>query len=246
MGIQDFDPEVQKAVNRIQPIKLVEDLMEDETQALFSNGINFDIICGLPHQTTETIKRTAEECVRLSPDRICFNYLHLAPQFTKHQTLMFDGKYGRPGRLPDYYERKEIFAAALETLTESGYVRTGYDHFAKPTDAVAKAMAKGKMHWNALGVTAGRYDSIIGVGVHSYSTIGDHYFQNFYDIQKYQEFLEQGLFPIFRGHKQSRDDLIRRDVIQTLRSFFSIDFRSIDKKYSINFETYFDTYSVIT
>ncbi|MDO8495035.1 MAG: oxygen-independent coproporphyrinogen III oxidase [bacterium] len=239
MGIQDFDPKVQGAINRVQPIKLVEDLMSNETDDLFSNGVNFDIICGLPHQTKETIRRTAAECVRLSPDRICLNYLHLAPHFTKHQSLMSDGKHGRPDRLPDYYERKELFAVALETLTQGGYVRTGYDHFAKPTDSVARAMADGKMHWNALGVTAGRYDSILSVGVHSYSTLGNYYFQNFYDVQKYQEALEQGLFPIFRGHKQNQDDLMRRDVIQTLRSFFSIGFEGIDAKYGINFENYF-------
>lgn len=214
--------------------------MGPETNDLFPNGVNFDIICGLPHQTVETIKRTADECVRLSPDRICFNYLHQAPEFSKHQRLMSDGKFGRPERLPDYYERKRLFVAFLETLIKAGYIRTGYDHFAKPSDPVAKAMAEGKMRWNALGVTAGRYDSVIGVGVHSYSTIGNHYVQNFYDIQKYKEYLTQGLFPIFRGHKQSRDDLIRRDVIQTLRSFFSIDFRSIDEKYNINFEEYFN------
>ena len=241
MGIQDFDPEVQKAVNRIQPIELIEELLGSETNDLFPNGVNFDIICGLPNQNNNSIKRTMEECVRLSPDRICLNYLHMAPQFAKHQTLMFDGKQGRPDRLPDYYERKELFATALETLTNGGYVRTGYDHFAKPTDAVAKAMLEGKMRWNALGVTAGRYDSVVGVGVHSYSTIGDYYSQNFYDVQKYQEFLGQGLFPIFRDHKQSRDDLIRRDVIQTLRSFFSIDFKSIEAKYGIDFEEYFRT-----
>lgn len=239
MGIQDFNPEVQKAVNRIQPIELIENLMGPETNDLFPNGINFDIICGLPNQTKETIGKTAEECVRLSPDRICLNYLHLAPEFSKHQNLMSDGKHGRPNNLPDYYQRKELFVIALETLTRGGYIRTGYDHFAKPKDSVAKAMAEGKMHWNALGVTAGRYNSVIGVGVHSYSTIGNNYFQNFYDLEKYQKSLGQGLFPIFRGYKQSRNDLIRRDVIQTLRSFFSIDFKGIDEKYNINFENYF-------
>ena len=239
MGIQDFDPQVQKAINRIQPIGLVEDLMDDETIKLFPNGVNFDIICGLPHQSTETIKRTAEECVRLSPDRICLNYLHQAPEFAKHQNIMSDGKYGRPDHLPDYYERKVIFTAALETLTRGGYVRTGYDHFAKPTDSVARAMAEGKMRWNALGVTAGRYDDVIGVGVHSYSTIGEYYFQNLYDIRKYQESLEQRSFPVFRGHKLTRDDLIRRDIIQSLRSFFSLDLGSIENKYGIDFEEYF-------
>ncbi len=240
IGVQDFDPEVQKAINRIQPIELVEELLDPETVKLFPNGINFDIICGLPHQTNETIRKTAEECVRLSPDRICLNYLHLAPEFARHQNLMSDGKYGRPDRLPDFYQRKDLFVAALETLTGNGYVRTGYDHFAKQTDAVAIAMKEGKMHWNALGVTAGRYASIIGIGVHSYSTIVNYYFQNVYEVPEYQKMLTQGLFPIFRGHKLSQDDLVRRDVIQTLRSFFSIDFVSIDEKYNINFEDYFD------
>lgn len=239
IGVQDFDPEVQKAINRIQPIELVEELMAPEIVKLFPNGINFDIICGLPHQTNETIRKTAEECVRLGPDRICLNYLHLAPEFAKHQNLMSDGKYGRPDRLPDYYQRKDLFVTALETLSDGGYVRTGYDHFSKPTDAVAKAMKEGRMRWNALGVTAGRYAGVIGVGVHSYNTIGNHYFQNVYNVPEYQQVLARGLFPIFRGHELNQDDLIRRDVIQTLRSFFSIDFVSIDEKYSINFENYF-------
>jgi len=241
MGVQDFDSEVQKAVNRVQPIELVENLMGQETADLFPNGVNFDIICGLPHQTNETIRRTMQECIRLSPDRICLNYLHLAPEFARHQNIMSDGHQGRPDRLPDFYERKELFVTALETLTAGGYVRTGYDHFAKRSDSVAKAMADGKMHWNALGVTSGRYDSIIGVGAHSYSTIGDYYFQNYYDLGEYKRLLDKGQFPIFRGHKQSQDDLIRRDVIQTLRNFFSIDLRSIDVKYSITFEDYFQS-----
>ena len=239
MGIQDFDPQVQEAINRIQPIGLVEGLMGDETKDLFPNGVSFDIICGLPHQTVSTIARTMNECVRLSPDRICLNYLHQAPEFSKHQNLMSDGKYGRPDRLPDYYERKELFAAALETLTKGGYVRTGYDHFAKPTDSVAKAMSEGKMRWNSLGVTSGRYTNVVGIGVHSYSTIGDSYFQNYYDIPSYKQSLDLGVLPIFRGHRLNRDDLIRRDVIQTLRNFFSVNFTSIETKYEIIFETYF-------
>lgn len=239
IGVQDFDLEVQRAINRVQPAKLTEDLLDSQTRSLFQNGINFDIICGLPQQTNETIKKTAQECVRLGPDRICLNYLHLAPEFTKHQKIMSDGRQGRPDRLPDFYERKELFVTAMETLIDGGYARTGYDHFAKPSDSVAKAMTEGKMRWNALGVTSGRYASIIGIGAHSYSTIGDCYFQNCYDLGEYQRLLDQGRFPIFRGHKLSQDDLIRRDVIQTLRSFFSIDFAGVDEKYKINFENYF-------
>lgn len=239
IGVQDFDPEVQKAINRVQPAQLTKNLMASEIKALFPNGFSFDIICGLPFQTNETIKRTMEECIRLSPDRICLNYLHLALEFAKHQNLMFDGKQGRPDRLPDYYERKQLFITALETLTAAGYIRTGYDHFAKPTDTIAIAMKEGKMRWNALGVTTGRYADIIGIGIHSYSTIGNHYFQNFYNIPEYEEKLKQNQFPIFRGYRLIKDDLIRRDVIQTLRSFFSIDFESIEQKHKIDFKQYF-------
>lgn len=239
IGVQDFDPEVQKAINRIQPSQLTEDLLDAETRDLFFNGINFDIICGLPHQTKETIQRTAEECVRLSPDRICLNYLHLSPEFSKHQKIMFDGRGGRPAKLPDYFERKELFVAARDTLIQNGFVRIGYDHFARPTDSVAKALQKGNLRWNALGVTAGRYASVIGVGAHSYGTIGNSYFQNAYDVQAYEKALAQNLFPVFRGHTMTRDDLIRRDVIQTLRSFFSLDFKSIEKKYDLDFRNYF-------
>lgn len=239
IGVQDFDPEVQKAINRIQPLQLTQDLLDSGAREMFPNGINFDVICGLPHQTKETIQRTAEECVRLSPDRICLNYLHLASEFSKHQRIMFDGRGGRPAQLPDYFERKELFVTARDTLLRNGFVRIGYDHFARPTDSVAKALQEGKLRWNALGVTAGRYASVVGVGVHSYGTIGDRYFQNVYDVQAYEKALSQKWFPVFRGHAMTRDDLIRRDVIQTLRSFFSLDFKSIEQKYDLNFRDYF-------
>lgn len=238
-GVQDFDPEIQKAINRVQPPELIADLLTPEVRASFENGINFDLICGLPHQTPETIQATCERAAEMSPDRICLNYLHYSPQFAPHQKIMLDGRNGRPEALPDFHERKLIFLRALEVLTKKGYVRTGYDHFAKPTDAVAKAMSEGKMKWNALGVTAGRYSDVIGIGVHSYSTLGEYYAQNFYELPDYQKALEQGKFPIYRGHQLTCDDVIRRSVIQTLRNFFSIDFKSVEETFGISFKEYF-------
>ena len=125
-GIQDFDPDVQKAINRIQPAEMVEKLLIPKIREYFPKGVNFDILCGLPLQTVESIRRTFETIIKLSPDRICFNYLHYAPKFAKHQMLMIDGKNGRPTRLPDLYERKMIFTQALDLLLAHGYVRTGY------------------------------------------------------------------------------------------------------------------------
>lgn len=238
-GVQDFDLNVQKAVNRVQPAELIENLLTPEIRERFPNGINFDLICGLPYQSPETMRRTCERVLEMSPDRICLNYLHYSPQFAPHQKIMADGRNGRPDRLPDFYERKTIFMEALAVLTQGGYVRTGYDHFAKPSDAVARAMKDGKMRWNALGVTAGRYQDVLGIGVHSLSTLGDYYSQNFYELPDYQAAVGKGEFPVYRGYRLTPGDKIRRDVIQTLRNFFSLDFRSIEEKYRISFKEYF-------
>jgi len=240
-GIQDFDVNVQKAVNRIQPAELTALLLKPGIRGLFKNGVNFDIICGLPNQTPETMRKTCQEIIEMSPDRICLNYLHFSPQMAKHQNVMVDGRDGRPDRLPNFPERKAIFVEALQMLAESGYIRTGYDHFAKPSDANALAMQEGKMGWNELGTTPGRVFDVIGIGVSSLSTVGDYYFQNFYELEDYAGALNKGQFPIYRGHRLTRDDIIRRDVIQTLRSFFAVDYRAIGERHGIEFEKYFET-----
>ena len=237
-GVQDFDLEVQKAVNRVQPAELIENLLTPEIRKRFSNGVNFDLICGLPNQTTQTIRETCERAARMSPDRICLNYLHYSPKFAPHQTIMIDGRNGRPTQLPDFHERKLLFLEALDALTQQGYVRTGYDHFAKPTDAVAKSMKKRKMQWNELGVTAGRYVDILGIGVFSMSTLGEYYFQNVYEIPDYEAAVSKGHFPTYRGHQLTQDDLIRRGVIHSLRNFFSVEFQEIEERYSIRFREY--------
>ena len=238
-GVQDFDPQVQKAINRIQPPEMIEDLINPDIRRLFKKGVNFDIICGLPNQTPKSIKKTFEKILDMSPDRVCFNYLDYAPKFFRHQEFMIDGKNGRPTKLPDNYERKILFTTGLETLTEGGYLRTGYDHFAKPEDEIAKAMLEGRMRWNALGVTAGRYSNVIGIGPHSASTVGNYYSQNVYGVENYQEIVEKDTIPSFRGHRLDKDDLIRREVIQTIRNFFFLNYEKIERKYDINFKRYF-------
>ncbi|MBI2118329.1 MAG: oxygen-independent coproporphyrinogen III oxidase [Elusimicrobia bacterium] len=233
-GIQDFDLEVQKAVNRVQPASLIEKILTPEVRKNFKNGVNFDIICGLPRQTVSSMKKTMEKVSELSPDRICLNYLDFSPKYAEHQLLMPQSE------IPVGYERKRIFLEALDVLTKNGYVRTGYDHFAKPTDEVAKAMAKKKMAWNSLGYTPGRCVDIIGIGVHSYSRLGENFYtQNAYELEEYEFLVHQGKFPVFRGHKLNQDDVIRRDVIQQLRSYFFLDFSEIENKYQINFNEYF-------
>lgn len=238
-GIQDFDPKVQNAVNRIQPVELIEDLLTTEIRDLFKNGINFDIICGLPHQTVDSIKLTAKECVRLSPERICLNYLHYSPVFAPQQKFMIDGKDGRPTKLPDFFERKELFSAVQDVLVDGGYVRTGYDHFAKPFDDVAKAVDQKKVYWNSMGVTPGEYNNIIGLGISSESTVGNSYFQNFYDMLDYTSSVLSNCFPVYREYELTDDDLVRKDVIQQIRNYFEINFSSIEEAHKINFQSYF-------
>jgi len=236
-GIQDFDPKVQRAVDRLQPSLLTERLLTSDIRALFPNGVNFDIICGLPHQTVESIRTTMETVAALGPDRVCLNYLDYSLQtvrFAPHQLRM-------PREvIPRGYARKQLFLTAREVLERSGYLRTGYDHFAKPTDDVSRAMKEKKMIWNSLGSTPGRCVDILGIGVHSYSRLGPcFYAQSTYDLGEYERAVLGGHFPIFRGHRLSDDDILRREVIHALRSYFSVVFKDIDRQFGIVFTEHF-------
>lgn len=233
IGVQDFDLEVQKAIDRVQPVQLTQRLMVPEIKALFKNGVNFDIICGLPNQTVDSIKKTMEKIIEMSPDRICFNYMDFAPRFNPHQFLM------PQERIPGLLERKLLFLEAKKNLLSAGYVRAGYDHFALPSDAVAISMKNKNMRWNSLGVTSGTYSNVLGIGIHSYSTLGNCYCQNYYYIADYQKALREMRFPILRGYILNTDDVIRREAIQCLRNYFSLDLKGLGRKYNIDTKEYF-------
>ena len=234
-GVQDFDPKVQKAVNRVQPPELLEELLTPDVREGFES-VNFDLLCGLPHQTTDSMRRTVERVIQLSPDRIALSFMHYSPKTAPHQQLM-----KKDGELPDFQARKLIFEEAVRTLLSAGYVRTGFEHFAKPTDAVAKAVEKQTVQYNSLGATPGRSPYILGVGLHSYSSPGERcYSQNVYEQPQYEQALMQDRFPIFRGHHLSRDDVIRREIIHKLRSLFALDCGEIERKHGLEFEKYFE------
>ena len=239
-GLQDFDINVQKAVNRVQSSELVRRLIAPENRNLFKNGVSFDIICGLPNQTEKSVKATFEEIITLSPDRICFNYLDYAPKFASHQKIMTDGRNGRPTELPNIKERKRLFQQGLEILTSNGYLRAGYEHFTKVEDAIGKALKERKMHWNALGATPGRSIDVIGLGPHSATTLGNTYSQNIYGVEPHKVLVDKGRFPVFRGHNLNSDDLIRREVIRQLRNFSSVNYIGIEEDYKIKFSEYFN------
>ena len=232
-GVQDFDPKVQKAIGRMQPPELIERLLTPEVRSWFT-GVNFDIMWGLPGQTRESFARTIETAIGFLPDRISLLLLHYAPDVKKNQLLM------KPEDFPNHYERTMQFLDAIQMLTEAGYVRIGFDHFAKPYDAVAVALKEEKICWNPLGYTAGRYQDVIGIGTGSSSRITEGYYaQNVYNQQEYGEQLATGKFPIFREYELTQDDIIRRDLLHRLRGYGRIKCHEFEAHHGITFGAYF-------
>ncbi len=233
-GIQDLDLEVQKAINRVQPDSLIRRLLIPEIRSLFPHGVNFDVMGGLPNQTKESFRMTMEKVIDLSPDRISLLQMSLVPKYSQHQLLMPLDK------VPSNYEMKLLFMDALELLTANGYVRTSYDHFAKPSDSVVEARNNNKMKWGYFGPTSGGYEDVLGIGISSYSRLGSRcYAQNFYELDNWERAISENKLPLYRGHILNNDDVICRDVIQTLRNYFVIKYANIEERHNINFKSYF-------
>lgn len=233
-GIQDFDPIVQKAINRIQPDSLIKRLLIPEIRNLFGKGINFDIMCGLPEQTRETFKRTIDKVLEFSPDRVSLLSMGLVPKFSPHQLLMPLNK------IPNYYQTKLMFADAMSALRENGYIRTGYEHFAKPQDEVVSARNQKTMGWNGLGCTPGRYLSVLGLGISALSTFDSGYYaQNIYELDNWKDRLSKNSFPTYRFYGLTPDDILRRHIIQTLRTYFCLNLNDLNREFNIEFDQYF-------
>jgi oxygen-independent coproporphyrinogen-3 oxidase len=231
-GIQDFDPSVQKAINRIQPPEMVHSLLTPEIKELFKS-VNFDLLYGLPLQTRDSFRRTIETAMEFLPDRITLiKYAHV-PEIRKHQRMINEDD------LPCDVESTKIFIETTERFLEEGYEHIGIDHFAKPSDALAQSMREGKIWRNFLGVSPGGAHNIIGIGPTSTSSINGYYAQNLYLLEDYYKELDMGRFPILRGIKLNRDDLIRREVINAIICRSSLDFAYIEERHSICFGKYF-------
>ena len=233
-GIQDFDINVQKAINRVQPSEMTEALLTPNVRSKYKS-INFDLLVGLPQQTVASISDTVEKVAKMKPNRVSLAYLHYGPKHHLHQRLML-----KDGLMPDFYERKELFVTALNGLTSAGYIRTGFEHLALPDDAVAKAIENKSALYNSLGSTAGETTDILAIGRSAYSTIGDYYFQSPYDQGEYHEPLMRGKIPVLRGAHLKIDDAIRRDIIKHLRTYFEVNFDELKQKFNIDFNIYFE------
>ncbi len=231
-GIQDFNPKVQQAVNRIQPEEMIFNVMEWIREAGFES-VNIDLIYGLPYQTLETFSETIEKVIKLNPDRIAnFNYAHVP--WLKRLQRMIDEK-----ALPPPQEKLDILKMVIEKLTNAGYLFIGMDHFAKPDDELAVAQRERTLHRNFQGYTTHAEAELFGFGATSISMLYDAYAQNYKKLKDYYEAIEAGKLPVERGVFLTEDDIIRRDVIMRLMSHFQLYKGEIEEKYNIHFDEYF-------
>ncbi|HJV79623.1 oxygen-independent coproporphyrinogen III oxidase [Noviherbaspirillum sp.] len=231
-GVQDFDPEVQKAVNRIQPLEMVEKAVSDSRKAGFQS-INADLIYGLPKQTLESFSRTLDSLIQVSPDRIAlYNYAHLPSRFKAQRLIV-------AADLPSAEERLQIFLMSTRRLLEAGYVYIGLDHFSKPDDELNKARLDKTLHRNFQGYTTRAECDLIGFGVSAIGKVGSSYSQSVRTVKAYYEHLDQGRLPVEKGFELSKDDLLRRQIIMTLMCSLPLEFEDINRQYGIDFETYF-------
>jgi oxygen-independent coproporphyrinogen-3 oxidase len=232
MGVQDFDADVQDAVNRYQSFPITRDLHLYMRELGFES-INFDFIYGLPHQTPETFRKTIELALELRPDRVAVYSYAFVPWIKAHQKAI------RLEDLPSRDVKLQLFGIAYELFTGAGYQQIGMDHFALKEDSLAVAAREHTLYSNFMGYTTHPAKDYLGVGVSSIGDIGGAFAQNTKKLNRYKDALDRGEPPIERGFERSRDDEIRRDVIQSLMCNFHLDIPKIEKAYGIEFAAYF-------
>jgi oxygen-independent coproporphyrinogen III oxidase len=231
-GVQDFDPDVQKAVHRIQPADQVFALV-DEARRLGFESINVDLIYGLPRQTAESFARTLSQVGQLRPDRIAlYAYAHLPERFKPQRRI-------HAADLPQAGAKVGMLSAALASFEAEGYVYVGMDHFALPDDPLAVAKRQGRLHRNFQGYSTQPDCDLIALGVSAIGRVGATYSQNAKSLAEYYDLLDQGQLPITRGLVLSRDDLARRAVIMALMCQGQVQFESIGLAWMLDFRSYF-------
>ena len=231
-GVQDFDPDVQRAVHRVQPAEQVFALMA-AARALAFESINVDLIYGLPRQNPDSFARTMTQVAELRPDRIAlYAYAHLPERFKPQRRIDATA-------LPSAAEKIAMLSLAIERLLDAGYVYVGMDHFALPTDALAAAKRNGTLHRNFQGYTTHHDGDLIALGVSGIGKIGPTYHQNAKTLAEYYDLLDRDLLPVVRGVELNRDDLLRRAVIMALMCQGRIDFGAIESAFLVRFKDYF-------
>jgi len=228
LGVQDFDPLVQHAINRIQPFEMTASVIQAARTTGF-HSIGVDLIYGLPHQTVDSFDRTLDLMLALAPDRLSvFGYAHM-PQLFKMQRQM------DASALPTPAMRLAILRRVVERLTNAGYIYIGMDHFALPTDELAIAQAQRTLHRNFQGYSTRADSDLIGFGASSIGKVGDVYAQNAKELPGYAAAIDKGDLAIRRGVRLSADDRLRRDIITQLMCNLELRFDEFEAAYGIRF-----------
>ncbi|ATC96032.1 oxygen-independent coproporphyrinogen III oxidase [Pseudoalteromonas tunicata] len=231
-GIQDFNDDVQKAVNREQCAENVANLVIEARQLGFKS-VNADMIYGLPLQTPESFAATIDQLISLSPDRVSvFNYAHLPDRFAAQRKI-------KDQDLPCATDKLAMFKNTLAQMTAAGYVLIGMDHFAKKDDSLAIAQQQGLLHRNFQGYTTHGDCDLLGLGVSSISQVGNSIFQNPKELKGYYQAVETSGIAVCKGLTLNDDDCLRADVIRQLICHFTLDIPTIERQYGINFKVYF-------
>jgi oxygen-independent coproporphyrinogen-3 oxidase len=231
-GVQDFDPEVQKAVHRIQPAQQVFDLVASARKIGFES-INVDLIYGLPKQTPESFDRTLKQINELRPDRIAlYAYAHLPERFKPQRRIL-------AAELPVPSSKIAMLSRSMDALMNAGYVYVGMDHFALPDDALAVAKRQGRLHRNFQGYSTQPDCDLIGLGISAIGRMGGTYSQNAKTMEEYVDMLDHGQLPIVKGLALSRDDLIRRSWIMAIMCQGHVQYDAFNEAWLIDAKKYF-------
>jgi oxygen-independent coproporphyrinogen-3 oxidase len=231
-GVQDFTPEVQEAVNRIQPEDLTRRLFDD-ARRLGYESINIDLIYGLPLQTPESFGRAVDTVVAMRPDRVAaYSYAHV-PWIRGNQKRI------DPAMLPAGERKLELFGAVMDRFLAAGYVQIGMDHFALPHDDLARASAARRLHRNFMGYTTKPATDMVSLGVSAIGDVAGAFVQNTKKLSTYYADLEAGRFPVERGYLLDADDRLRRALIIELMCNFRVDPPALEARFGIVFNDYF-------
>lgn len=232
MGVQDFNKDVQKAVNREQDEDFIRALLVKARELGFQST-NLDLIYGLPLQNVESFMFTLQKVIELSPDRLSvFNYAHLPSRFAGQAKI-------KEEQLPAPETKLTILQKTIETLGNAGYRFIGMDHFAKPDDELAIAQQQGVLHRNFQGYTTQEECDLLGLGVSAISLLGDTYAQNQKELKHYYAQVENCGIALHKGLVMSQEDCLRRDVIKQLICNFKLRYQPIEQQYQIDFKTHF-------
>lgn len=233
MGVQDFNPQVQQAVNRINPLEMVREVV-DWIRAEGFQSLNLDLIYGLPHQTRKTFTKTLDSILELDPDRLAvFNYAYV-PWMKPHQKLI------REEDLPGPEEKLSLLKTIIERLTSSGYVYIGMDHFAKETDELTIAQQEKTLQRNFQGYSTKSGADIYALGMSSISQLDTFYAQNYKELPRYYELVRDNTLPYEKGFLLSPDDRIRRQVIMRLMCDLELNYSRLSADLGIDFKEYFE------